>query len=47
MISTILHWTCDPISASMASLLFRRKHEFAEGGDVDIKVECPTFDVVS
>ena len=23
MISTILHWTCDPISASMASLLFR------------------------
>lgn len=23
MISTILHWTCDPTSASMASLLFR------------------------
>ena len=23
MMSTILHWTCDPTSASMASLLFR------------------------
>ena len=23
MLSTILHWTCDPTSASMASLLFR------------------------
>ena len=23
MITTILHWTCDPTSASMASLLFR------------------------
>lgn len=23
MMSTILHWTCDPTSASMATLLFR------------------------